>query len=408
MDEFRSEFIWSCENLNMRIEGEVVETNYDIFRENRHLKRLENVISFADCVTFARYYFEEVFINRAKRIALAYNETSCLEFSTSDSLHLNFVRRCAEMYAKIYGVERAEVDYISILNFVKISAYEDSDEGLDERVILPPNVKKLTPLKIDAFDELFCEHAFNHCCLSCKIFSIPCVTMLEMRRAIGDIHGKLFCLVSSTTALAAVQIYNLFGEKREIAKFRNSVANFAKPMLHMIEPLPCKRYKSDSLSIFFPEGHSDWNTIDIYGDISGEEFISMMNDYKPEGSIDTVACGNKLLIMTYLKNRKANKTRLSAQIKDEQKRKFLLLSAMGSPAGLAEEEGEEIFVEFAKIRLFHQIWRERCFDALIAWLIFAKRKKLPRDIQRYIGEMIYASRNMDIWRNESEKTISEK
>jgi ubiquitin-activating enzyme E1 len=372
-----------------------------------HLERIKRGITFQECVRLARLDFEEQFSNMLKQLLFNFPADAKTRdgnpfwappkrppmpqtFSAEDPLHLDFVISSANLWAALYGVKDATTDpayFHKVLPGIAVQPFKpksglkikekDDDtvqEGADDDATAVQELLKSLPaadwfkgrqLRAQEFEkDVDTNHHidFIAACanLRARNYEITNVT----RHQVKGIAGKIIPAVATTTCmitgLVCLELYKVV-QKRPIDHFKNAFVNLAIPLAAFSEPLPPAKHASQAASRTgpavrcVPENWTVWNTIDIFGDVTVAELISIFEG-KYKAKVGAIASGQYQLYQPFFPN---HKDRLGKKITELWKmvqkqehlpkgKNYLELVAMAE-----DFDNDEIEVDLPVLRVFY-------------------------------------------------------
>ncbi|KAL6048271.1 Ubiquitin-like modifier-activating enzyme 6 [Balamuthia mandrillaris] len=292
----------------------------------RLLKILDNKpTSYDDCVSWARLKFEQNFTNKLIQLLHSFpldmemkdgtrfwsgakRPPTVLKFDSKNSLHLDFIRYAAALYAKTWGIQPQHVDPRS---------EEDNDylrkvcEATEIPIFKPKENKKIetdTSIKeapkeeppMEEFDEAAFKEALDRLAayvsekekfklrsedfekdddsnfhidfitacsnLRASNYQIQAADRLKTKRIAGRIMPAIATTTAAVSGLVAVELIKIV-KGCKLEAYKNTFLNLALPMFQMAEPFPAEKTKIGPVEITL------WDQWDVkLGDITLQEF----------------------------------------------------------------------------------------------------------------------------------------
>lgn len=330
---------------------------------------------YADCVSWSRVKFEELFSNNVLQLLHnfpldrltttgtpfwggAKKPPAPIVFDIEDPLHYSFIQSLSSLRASSYGLQvppaealdavlREAVQATAVPTFcpkegVKIAATEEeaknegkggsgasgseAGEGMvDTEEICNQVLASLPPISsfsggqnvlssID-FDKDVDAHMLVVSCVSnlrARNYSIPEADLHTSR----GIAGKITPAIATTTALVTgaicLEIYKII-QKFPVEKLFNSFNNLALPMFTTMEPEPPK--VTESIVCGKPLKFTAWDRVDIQNpDMTLQELIAFMDsEYQVE--LTMLSCGVSILYSDFM-NKKKMGERMHMKVRD--------------------------------------------------------------------------------------------
>ncbi|TMW48314.1 hypothetical protein DOY81_006603 [Sarcophaga bullata] len=273
---------------------------------------------FADCVKWARLYWEEQYANQIKQ--LLYNfppdqvtssgapfwsgPKRCpdpLVFDVNDPLHLDYIFAAANLRAEVYGVPQVRdretiaclVQKVAVPEFkprsgVTIETNEaaaaaeaannyDSAEVDQDRVnkilnelqaLSKPNIR-ITPLQFEKDDDnnLHMDFIVAASNLRAANYKIPPADRHKSKLIAGKIMPAIATTTSLVSGWAVLEVIKLVMGHKELPKFKNGFANLALPFIAFSEPLPAAK------NTFYGKEWTLWDRFEVTGELTLQEFL---------------------------------------------------------------------------------------------------------------------------------------
>eukprot|EP00039_Didymoeca_costata_P018615 m.334213 g.334213 ORF g.334213 m.334213 type:complete len:1006 (+) comp17313_c0_seq1:41-3058(+) len=274
--------------------------------------------NFADCVTWARLFFQELFHNNIKQLLYNFPKDQVtaegvpfwsgpkrcptpLEFNAHDEMHMNFVLAAANLRAQVFGLPgETSLDLfhdllakVNVPEFVpkagvKIAANEKEAselskqtavDGVEEVIAKLPSPSSFGDLVIEALefekdDDTNHHIDFIHACgnLRSANYEIKAVSRHEAK----IIAGKIIPAIATTTAVVAglvsLELYKIIVGHKVLERYKNAFCNLALPFVTLSEPAGCKKSKYNDTE------WTEWDRFVIEEDLTLKEFIDYFQD----------------------------------------------------------------------------------------------------------------------------------
>jgi len=313
-------------------------TGNKIVRAARIVRTIENrPRSFDDCVSWARLRFEKLYPNKIKQLLHSFplemttpegnkfwsgakRPPTVIEFNPEEPLHLDFIRYCACLYAKIWGITplhfdpRNENDNLFLKKVclgVKIPVFKPKDN----KVIETDTSKKkeeVEQAKLQQAEE-FDEEKFNALVdklsghlkasdirmfpedfekdndsnfhidfitatsnLRASNYTIGLADRLKTKRIAGRIMPAIATTTAAVSGLVSLELMKIASGK-QLPDYKNTFLNLGVPVFQLAEPFPAEKTQiTPSVSITI------WDQWDIkLGDITLSQFTQhFLDKYK--------------------------------------------------------------------------------------------------------------------------------
>lgn len=320
----------------------------------------ERCTTFEDCISWARFRFEDYFANRVKQLTFTFPEDAktasgtpfwcapkrfptALSFDPSDASCITFLTAAAILRAEVYGIPRpswvtdpvkmAEASSkIVVPNFVPKSgvkivtdekATNLSSSAVDDGAVIEQAIQKLkegtktlppsfhlNPIHFEKDDDtnFHMDLIAGLANLRARNYEIPEVDKLKAKFIAGRIIPAIATTTALATGLVCLEIYKLVqGLKAE--KFRNTFANLALPLFSISEPVPPKRFKHADMA------WSVWDRWIVEGDVTLRELLAWFSEKNL--SAYSISCGAALLYNTlFPKHKERMDTKVSQLARD--------------------------------------------------------------------------------------------
>ncbi|KAL2509840.1 Ubiquitin-activating enzyme E1 2 [Forsythia ovata] len=249
--------------------------------------------SFEDCITWARFNFENYFVNRVKQLTFTFPEDTVtssgvpfwsapkrfphpLEFSIDDLSHLHFVMAASILQAEAFGIPipdwvksrkmfAAAVDKVIVPDFqprfggkivtddkattLSTESIDDDDTLINKLVMelemcrkkLPPGYK-MQPIQFEKDDDT--NHHMDVIAglanMRARNYGIPEVDKLKAKFIAGRIIPAIATSTAMATGLVCLELYKVLDGHHKLEHYRNTFVNLALPLISMAEPVPPK------------------------------------------------------------------------------------------------------------------------------------------------------------------------
>ncbi|KAI7875123.1 ubiquitin-activating emzyme E1 [Lichtheimia hyalospora FSU 10163] len=302
----------------------------------------EKPLSFTECISWARFKFEELYHNNIMQLLFNFPVDSVtstgqlfwsgpkraptpLQFDPNNTAHMDFIVYAANLHAFNYGLKgetdrevfRRELENIIVPEFkpkegVKIQVQENENmdqdnpsDSIDEVVNKLPSPSTLAGFRLSP-----CEFEKD----DDSNFHIDFITAASNLRAMNydinpaDRHktkfiaGKIIPAIATTTALVTglvcLELYKIIDGKKKLDDYKNGFVNLALPFFGFSEPIaaPTSEYNGKTFTL--------WDRFDIEGDITLQEFIDyFQKEHKLE--VTMVSSGVSMLYSFFMQKKKA-------------------------------------------------------------------------------------------------------
>lgn len=351
-DWFEGEFFQAPSDVNQYLSGpEFLKQLND--QQNTKLETLERLkqslvdqrpLSFEDCISWARFKFEELFSNQIKQ--LLYNfpldqvttsgtpfwsgpkrPPTAVEFDVNDSVHVDFVVAVANSRAKNYGLEghydrEAIIKVLSGIDVppfapregVKIAASDaemkedsnaprlDNPDAQAEHILnaLPTPSSlggyRMEPIEFDKDDDSHMEVIVATSNLRARSYKIPEADMHKSRFIAGKIIPAIATTTALVTGLVCFEFLKVFQDK-PLDHFKNGFVNLALPLFAFSEPIEPKTTKTMLKGEEYK--WTAWDRIEVdIGDITLKEFLAYF-DKEYEAEVSMLSYGVTILYAMY-------------------------------------------------------------------------------------------------------------
>ncbi|KAM0850332.1 hypothetical protein ACQ4PT_053175 [Festuca glaucescens] len=317
----------------------------------------ERCISFYECLSWARLKFDEYFSNHVKQLTFTFPEDAAtpmgtpiwsapkrfpraLEFSASNSSHLNFIMCASILRAESNGVSvpewpknssklAAAVKKIRVPNFkpqkgVNIVTHEEpldrsstsADDATaindllaklhEDAMWLPPGFQ-MKPIQFEKDDDtnFHMDLVAGLANLRARNYNIPEVDKLKAKFIAGGIVPGIVTSSAMATGLVCLELYKVIAGGHPVEDYRNTFANLALLVVCMAEPIPPKVTSHKGMS------WTVWDRWSIKGNLTVAELAQC---FAEKGlTVYSISCGASLL---YNKMFARHKDRLPKNVVD--------------------------------------------------------------------------------------------
>uniref|UniRef100_A0A7S1Z3V9 E1 ubiquitin-activating enzyme n=2 Tax=Ditylum brightwellii TaxID=49249 RepID=A0A7S1Z3V9_9STRA len=380
-DYFEGVFKQSAEDVNSYVKNPEAfldnlkgqqNTKLDTVKNIHRMLVEEKLKTFEDCVKWARFKFEDLFVNQIEQLLHNFPEDQItstgakfwsgsrrcpctINFDPHSSCpdaelrnHLAFIISASNLIAKVYGIEgRTDEDYfLLVLKMIEVpdfvpkqglhiqadesdtnaqSGTEDSHDVEFDKYVnsLPlPSSESVPLLHPVEFDKDYDDHMhFVTACSNLRAlnYNIPTEDLHRSRAIAGKIIPAIATTTALVTGLICLELYKLVGTAQrtlEIESYKNGFVNLAISFMTMSEPTP----PAKTVTTYNGSEHkiSAWDKIDLHiGDVTLRKFIK---HFKTELQLDVnaVSCETKTLFNKYhpLYNENKHPERMKMRITD--------------------------------------------------------------------------------------------
>lgn len=317
----------------------------------------ERCNTFEDCITWARLRFEDYFSNRVKQLTFTFPEDAAtstgtpfwsapkrfprpLQFSATDSSHINFLMAASILRAESFGIAIPEwakntskladaVNKVAVPKFepkkgVNIVTDEKatnlSSASVDDVAVindllakleeyakgLPPGFQ-MKPIQFEKDDDtnFHMDLIAGLANMRARNYSIPEVDKLKAKFIAGRIIPAIATSTAMATGLVCLELYKVIAGEHPMEDYRNTFANLAIPLLSMAEPVGAKLMKHQDMR------WTVWDRWTIRGNLTVAELLQWFSD---KGlSAYSMSCGTCLLYNSMLAR---HKERLQRKVVD--------------------------------------------------------------------------------------------
>ncbi|ORZ23635.1 ubiquitin-activating emzyme E1 [Absidia repens] len=351
----------------------------------------EKPLSFSDCISWARFKFEDIYSNNIKQLLFNFPVDSttstgqpfwsgpkrapdAIQFDPDNATHMDFVVYAANLHAFNYGMKgdtdrelfRRELSKIVVPEFkpkegVKIQVQEnenvenDNSDSLDDVINSLPAPSTLAGFRLEP-----CEFEKD----DDSNFHIDFITAASNLRAINygitpsDRHktkfiaGKIIPAIATTTSLVTglvcLELYKIIDGKDNIEDYKNGFVNLALPFFGFSEPIamPKMEYNGKEFSL--------WDRFDIEQDVTLREFIDYFEkEHQLEATM--VSSGVSMLYSFFMPKKKAEERlnmKMSKLVETVSKKpipphvKAVIVEICAN-----DKEGEDVEVPYVRVKI---------------------------------------------------------
>ncbi|KAG2531635.1 hypothetical protein JM16_000715 [Phytophthora kernoviae] len=366
-DWFEGDFFQAPSDVNRYLEGPdfMKELNEQQNTKVETLERLKNSLvddrpmSFEDCISWARFKFEDLFSNQIKQ--LLYNfpldqvtttgtpfwsgpkrPPTPITFDLKDPLHMDFVVAVANSRAKNYGLKghNDRTAFAHILNGIHVPDFSPqkgvriaaSDAELKEGA--PPGLEdadaqcefilkdlpkpstlagyRMQPIEFDKDDDSHMEVIVSVSNLRARSYKIPEEDMHKSRFIAGKIIPAIATTTALVTGLVCFEFLKVFQDK-PLDHYKNGFVNLALPLFTFAEPIEPKTTKTMLKGEEFK--WTAWDRLEVdRGDITLKEFLTYFeSEYDAE--VTMLSYGVTILYAMY-SQKSRSKERMAMKISD--------------------------------------------------------------------------------------------
>ncbi|OWZ23711.1 hypothetical protein PHMEG_0001347 [Phytophthora megakarya] len=405
-DWFEGEFFQAPSDVNRYLEGPAFmkELNEQQNTKVETLERLKSSLvddrpmSFEDCISWARFKFEDLFSNQLKQ--LLYNfpldqlttsgtpfwsgpkrPPTPITFDAKDPLHLDFIVSVANSRAKNYGLKGhtdrdafaqvltgIHVPEFSPRKGVKIAAsdaelkegggaapgLEDSDaqcEFILKELPKPASLAgyRMQPIEFDKDDDSHMEVIVSVSNLRARSYKIPEEDMHKSRFIAGKIIPAIATTTALVTGLVCLEFLKVFQDK-PLDHYKNGFVNLALPLFTFAEPIEPKMTKTMLKGEEYK--WTAWDRLEVdRGDITLKEFLTYF-EKEYDAEISMLSYGVTILYAMY-SQKSRSKERMAMKISDlvrtvtkkpiDPKLKYLILEVCAMDA-----DGEDVELPYLR------------------------------------------------------------
>lgn len=369
----------------------------------------EKPLSFDACVKWARFKFEEDYVNTIKQLLFSLppdartssgqlfwsgpkRAPKVLQFDPDNELHMNYIIAAANLHADNYGLkgERDPSVFRKILANVQVPIFEpksnvkvqtndnepvppssgDDGEGPTEEEIVeiasqlpsPSSLAgyRLTPAEFEKdvdenFHIDFIAAAAN---LRAENYSIATADRLKIKGIAGKIIPALITSTSVASGLVSVELYKLVDDgvvegasnphkrRRTIEDYKNTFINLALPFVASSEPIPPPKNK------YYDQEWTLWDRFTIPGNPTLQQLINEFAEQR-KLEITMVSAGVSMLFSPFAKDRKERLGMSMRQLIEHVSKKpipshvrWVVVEVMAD-----DENGEDVEIPFLKVQV---------------------------------------------------------
>jgi len=355
--------------------------------------------SFEDCISFARFLFQDYFHNQIAQ--LLYNfppdqvtssgapfwsgPKRCptpIKFDPNVDMHLDFVVAAANLYASNYGVQGSRdrslvlksLKNISVPDFVprsgvKISVTEQEAQNaggdIDDMKVEtikgslpgPEDIKdfKLFPADFEKDDDSNFHMDFIVACSNLRATNYQ-ITVADRHKS-KLIAGKIIPAIATTTSLVTglvcLELYKIINGNKKVESFKNGFINLALPFFGFSEPICATKMKYNDKEFTL------WDSFVVEGKLEdGSEMTlqHLMDHFQNLGLKITMISQGVSMIYSFFMNAAKMKERLAAPIsqtveKVSKKKIKPHVRTLVLELCCDDKEGEDVEVPYVKYKL---------------------------------------------------------
>ncbi|ETP47163.1 hypothetical protein F442_06799 [Phytophthora nicotianae P10297] len=404
-DWFEGEFFQAPSDVNRYLEGPAFmkELNEQQNTKIETLERLKSSLvddrpmSFEDCISWARFKFEELFSNQIKQ--LLYNfpldqlttsgtpfwsgpkrPPTPITFDAKDPLHMDFIVSVANSRAKNYGLKGHNVRdaFAQVLSGIHVPEFSPkkgvkiaaSDAELKEGGAAPPLQDgdaqcdlilkelpkpatlagyRMQPIEFDKDDDSHMEVIVSVSNLRARSYKIPEEDMHKSRFIAGKIIPAIATTTALVTGLVCFEFLKVFQDK-PLDHYKNGFVNLALPLFTFAEPIAPKFTKTMLKGEEYK--WTAWDRLEVdRGDMTLKEFLAYF-EKEYDAEVSMLSYGVTILYAMY-SAKSRSKERMAMKISDlvrtvtkkpiDPKLKYLILEVCAMDA-----EGEDVELPYLR------------------------------------------------------------
>jgi ubiquitin-activating enzyme E1 len=353
--------------------------------------------SFEDCISWARFKFEELFSNQIKQLLHNFpldqvtttgtpfwsgpkRPPTAVTFDAHDPVHLDFVVAVANSRAKNYGLQgyHDRESFIKALAAIHVPAFvpregvkiaasdaemkEDSNaprldnpDAQAEHIlsVLPSATSlagyRMEPIEFDKDDDAHMEVIVATSNLRARSYKIPEADMHKSRFIAGKIIPAIATTTALVTGLVCFEFLKAFQDK-PVDHYKNGFVNLALPLFTFSEPIEPKTTKTMLRGEEYK--WTAWDRLEVTtGDITLKEFLAYF-EKEYEAEISMLSYGVTILYAMY-SQKSRSKERMAMKISElvetvtkkpiDAKLKYLILEVCAMDA-----DGEDIELPYLR------------------------------------------------------------
>lgn len=347
-------------------------------------------LSFADCVTWARLKFEELYSNNIQQLLYNFPRDAVtssgalfwsgpkraptpLVFNPESELHLSFISAAANLHAYNYGLKgetdpsklRALLADVIVPEFqpkkgVKIQVTENENvsqargnaDELDTVIAALPTPSKLagfrlSPAEFEKDDDTnfhidFIAAASN---LRASNYEITLADRHKTKFIAGRIIPAIATTTSLVTGLVCLELYKLIDGRSRLEDYKNGFINLALPFFGFSEPISAAKFK------YHEKEFTLWDRFDIPQDLTLQELIDLFkNEHNLE--VTMLTCGVSLLYSAFMPKKDRKSMKIS-RIVEQVTNKPIPSHAQSIVLEMCvnDQSGEDVEVPYVRINL---------------------------------------------------------
>ncbi|GMF34123.1 unnamed protein product [Phytophthora lilii] len=391
-DWFEGEFFQAPSDVNRYLEGPAFmkELNEQQNTKVETLERLKSSLvddrpmSFEDCISWARFKFEDLFSNQIKQLLynfpLDQRPPTPVTFDPQDPLHLDFIVSVANSRAKNYGLKGhtdrdafaqvlagIHVPEFAPKKGVKIAAsdaelkeggaapgLEDADaqcEYILKELPKPSTLAgyRMDPIEFDKDDDSHMEVIVSVSNLRARSYKIPEEDMHKSRFIAGKIIPAIATTTALVTGLVCFEFLKVFQDK-PLDHYKNGFVNLALPLFTFAEPIEPKATKTMLKGEEYK--WTAWDRLEVdRGDMTLKEFLAYF-EKEYDAEVSMLSYGVTILYAMY-SQKSRSKERMAMKISDlvrtvtkkpiDPKLKYLILEVCAMDA-----DGEDVELPYLR------------------------------------------------------------
>lgn len=404
-DWFEGEFYQAPSDVNRYLQEPMFinEVNEQQNTKVEILERLNSSLvgdrpmSFEDCITWARFKFEELFCNQMKQ--LLYNfpldqlttsgtpfwsgpkrPPTPITFNAMDPLHMNFIVFVANTRAKVYGLkghtnrdvfvkvlDGTHVPEFSPKKGVKIaasdaelkedSAASQSDDMDSQCDYILQNLPKpaslagyrMRPIEFDKDDDSHMEVIVAVSNLRARSYKIMEEDMHKSRLIAGKIIPAIATTTALVTGLVCFELLKVF-QNKPVDHYKNGFVNLALPLFTFAEPIEPKFTKAMIKGKEYK--WTAWDRLEVdRGDMTLKEFLAFFEE-EYDAEVSMLSYGVTILYAMY-SAKSRSKERMAMKMSElirtvtkkpiDSKQKYLILEVCAMDA-----DGEDVELPYLR------------------------------------------------------------
>ncbi|KAL4175595.1 hypothetical protein KRP22_000559 [Phytophthora ramorum] len=371
-DWFEGEFFQAPSDVNRYLEGPTFlkELNEQQNTKVETLERLKNSLvddrpmSFEDCISWARFKFEDLFSNQIKQLLFNFpvdqlttsgtpfwsgpkRPPTPITFDVKDPLHMDFVVSVANSRAKNYGLKELKEGGAA-------PGLEDVDaqcEFILKELPKPSTLAgyRMQAIEFDKDDDAHMEVIVSVSNLRARSYKIPEEDMHKSRFIAGKIIPAIATTTALVTGLVCFEFLKVFQEK-PLDHYKNGFVNLALPLFTFAEPIEPKATKTMLKGEEYK--WTAWDRLEVdRGDMTLKEFLAYF-EKEYDAEVSMLSYGVTILYAMY-SQKSRSKERMAMKISDlvrtvtkkpiDPKLKYLILEVCAMDA-----DGEDVELPYLR------------------------------------------------------------